>query len=152
LRSVSACVIVENRFVFGVSRKVEVVDFEFDESSWPIVVLRWRARPSDASVIAGLAHMDALLARGERFGLIVDSRGSQSLTPEQRGMMIAHMKRNAELNAKYLVQAFVANDLIARTLYWGVQLISPPPFPSKVFGEFEAARAWIGDMLGTPPT
>ncbi|HEX6276768.1 MAG TPA: STAS/SEC14 domain-containing protein [Polyangiaceae bacterium] len=124
------------------------MDFQFDETSWPIVVLRWQGRPTDASVTAGLARLDAFLARKERFGLIVDSRGSTALTPEQRGMMLAHMKRNMEENEKYLVQAFVANDFIARTLYWGVQLFMPPPFPSKVFGEFEAARAWVADVLG----
>jgi hypothetical protein len=150
LRSRSACAIVENPFASGDSRKVEVVDFEFDDSSWPLVVLRWRDRPTDASVIAGLARLDAWLARGERFGIIVDSRGSTALTPEQRGMMLAHMKRNAELNQKYLVQAFVATDVVARTLYWGVQLLHPAPFPSKVFGDFEAARAWVLDTLGAP--
>ena len=123
------------------------MDFEFDESSWPIVVLRWQGRPSDASVIAALARMDSMLARRERFGLIIDSRGSLGLTPEQRGMLVAHMKRNVELNEKYLVQALVATDLISRTLYWGVQVVMPPPYPSKVFREFDAARAWIVEML-----
>jgi len=124
------------------------VDFQFDETEWPIVVVRWHGRPSDPSIVAGLKRMDALLARGERFGLLIDSRGSGGLTPEQRGLLVQHMKRNEELNRKYLVQAFVADDLIARTLYWGVQLISPSPFPTKVFREIEAARAWLADELG----
>lgn len=124
------------------------MDFQFDETEWPIVVVRWHGRPSDPSIVAGLKRMDALLARGERFGLLIDSRGSGGLTPEQRGLLVQHMKRNEELNRKYLVQAFVADDLIARTLYWGVQLISPSPFPTKVFREIEAARAWLADELG----
>jgi len=123
------------------------LDFEFDESSWPVVVLRWQRRPSDASMIAGLARIDSFLARGERFGLIIDSRGSLGLTPEQRAMLVGHMKQNVELNKKYLVQALVATDLISRTLYWGVQLVMPPPFPSKVFRDFDAARAWVVEML-----
>ena len=123
------------------------MDFEFDESSWPVVVLRWQRRPSDASMIAGLARIDSFLARGERFGLIIDSRGSLGLTPEQRAMLVGHMKQNVELNKKYLVQALVATDLISRTLYWGVQLVMPPPFPSKVFRDFDAARAWVVEML-----
>ena len=98
--------------------------------------------------MAALARMDSFVARGERFGLLIDSRGSGGLTPEQRGLLVAHMKKNEELNTKYLVQAFVADDLIARTLYWGVQLISPAPFPTKVFRDFEAARAWLADVLG----
>lgn len=124
------------------------MDLKIDESSWPIVVGRWHGRPSDASLSAALARLDALLARGERFGLIVDTRGSGVLTPEQRGLIVSHMKQNAELNAKYLVQAVVADSVVTRTLYWGVQLLSPSPFPSKVFKDFEAARAWIADELG----
>jgi hypothetical protein len=124
------------------------VDFEFDESEWPIVVVRWRGRPSDPSIVAGLKRMDAILARGERFGLIIDSREAGGLTPEQRALLVEHMKRNEELTKKYLVQAFVATDLISRTLYWGVQLVSPSPFPTKVFRDVESARAWLTDVLG----
>jgi hypothetical protein len=63
-------------------------------------------------------------------------------------MLVAHMKRNAELNKKYLVQAFVSDEFVTRTMYWGVQLLLPSPFPSKVFGDIDAARAWLSDMLG----
>lgn len=125
------------------------MDLKIDESSWPIVVGRWEGRPSDGSLLAALARLDTLLARGERFGLIVDGRDGGALSPEQRNLVVSHMKKNSELNAKYLVQAVVADSLISRTLYWAVQLLSPPPFPSKVFGDFEAARAWIADELGS---
>jgi hypothetical protein len=124
------------------------VEIEIDESEWPVVVVRWRGRPSDASLVAGLARMDGWLARGERFAMIVDTRGGEGLTPEQRRMLLAHMKRNVELNTKSLVQAFVANDLLSRSLYWGVQLLMPSPFPSKVFRELDAARAWAIETLG----
>jgi hypothetical protein len=98
--------------------------------------------------MAALGRLDALLARGQRFALIVDTRGSGVLTPEQRRLIVSHMQQNAERNAKYLVQAVVANSVITRTLYFGVQLLSPPPFPSKVFADMEAARAWVADELG----
>ncbi len=129
--------------------EVEAVEIEVDESEWPVIVVRWQGLLSDASLAAGLVRMDALLARGERFAIIVDTRGGEGLTPEQRKMVLAHMKRNVELNTRFLVQAFVANDLLSRSLYWGVQLLMPSPFPSKVFGEFDAARAWALEMLGT---
>jgi len=124
------------------------VEIEIDESEWPVIVVRWRGRPSDASLVAGLARMDGWLARGERFAMIVDTSGGEGLTPEQRRMLLAHMKRNIELNTKSLVQAFVANDLLSRSLYWGVQLLMPSPFPSKVFRELDAARAWAIETLG----
>jgi hypothetical protein len=125
------------------------VDLRLDESSWPIVVGHWDGRPSDAALMAALARLVALLARGERFALIVDTRGGGVLTPEQRRLIVSHMQQNAERNAKYLVQAVVATSVITKTLYWGVQLLSPPPFPSKVFAGMEAARAWVADELGS---
>jgi hypothetical protein len=128
-------------------RQVEV-DFEFDDSTWPIVVVRWHGRPSEASLVAGLERLDTLLGRGERFGLLVDSRGSAGLSPELRRLVVSHMQKNAELNAKYLIQAFVADSLLMRTLYWAVQLLLPSPFPSKVFDDFDKARAWIVNELG----
>ena len=147
MRPALACVIVGARAVPVASPEAEV-EFEFDESSLPIIVVRWQGRPSDASIVAGLARLDAMLARGQRFGLIVDSRGSGGFTPEQRSMLVAHMKQNTELNKKYLVQAFVSDEFVTRTMYWGVQLLLPSPFPSKVFGDIDAARAWLSDMLG----
>jgi hypothetical protein len=124
------------------------VDLEIDDSAWPIVVARWQGRPSDASLAASLARMDGWLARGERFGLLIDSRGGEGFTPEQRTLLVKHMKRNVERTEKYLVQAVVADNLISRTLYWGVQLLFPSPFPSKVFGNIDAARTWIVETLG----
>jgi hypothetical protein len=119
------------------------VDLETDESSWPIVVARWQGRPSDGALRAALVRMDGWLARGERFGLLIDSRGGGAFTPEQRSLLLGHMKKNVELTSKYLVQAVVADSLILRSLYWGMQLLFPAPYPSKVFGDFEAARAWM---------
>jgi hypothetical protein len=127
--------------------EAEAVEIQIDESEWPLVVVRWTGRPSDASLVAGLVRLDTLLARGERFGMIVDTRGGEGLTPEQRRMLLSHMKRNVELNTKYLVQAFVANDLLSRSLYWGVQLLMPSPFPTKVFRDFDAGRAWVRAIL-----
>jgi len=123
------------------------VDLETDDSAWPIVVGRLQGRPSDTALRAALARLDGWLARGERFGLLIDSRGGGALTPEQRTLLIAHMKENAELTKKFLVQAVVADNLISRSLYWAVQLFFPAPFPSKVFGDVDAARAWLLETL-----
>ena len=119
-----------------------------DEEQWPLVTVQWIGSLSDATLDAFLVQMDRWLERGERFGLLIDSRESQGLSPEQRGRLIAHMKRQSALTAQFLVQAIVLGSLLQRTLFYGINLIFPNPFPSKVFSDVPSARAWLTGMLG----
>lgn len=125
--------------------------FEIDESKWPIVVARWQGTVSDGELHVALNRISTFLTRGERFGILLDSRGSGGLSPEQRAAIIDHMKSNAELTRRYLVQAAVIDSLLQRTLFYAVNLIFPNPFPSKTFSELEPARAWIVEKLASPP-
>jgi hypothetical protein len=70
------------------------------------------------------------------------------MSPEQRTRVIGHMKQSAALTTDYLVQAIVLDSLMQRTLFYGINLIFPNPFPSKVFGDVEQARAWLLGELG----
>jgi hypothetical protein len=117
--------------------------FEFDDRSWPIVKARWAGTSSDRDVDAALGRIDEYLNREERFGLLIDSRGGGGFSPEQRNRVLTHMKARAPLTSRLLVQAVVIDNLIQRTLYYGVRLLLPSPFPSKVFGHPEAAEAWL---------
>jgi len=123
------------------------MEVEFDESAWPIVVARWKRSPVDADVTPVLRKVDGWLARG-RFGLLIDSRGAEALSPEQRTRIVDHMKANAALTKERLVQAVVLDSLVQRTLFYGVSLLSPLPFPNKVFADPEAARRWLESELG----
>lgn len=120
---------------------------EYDESTWPIVVARWKRSLVDADVTPILRKVDEWLARG-RFGLLIDSRGAEALSPDQRKHIIEHMKANAALTRERLVQAVVIDNLVHRTLFFGVNLIFPMPFPNKVFADVESARRWLASELG----
>jgi len=121
---------------------------EIDESTWPLVTMQWEGIPTDADLTWLLRSMDGWLDRGERFGLLVDTLGSGVLTPEQRVRTIGHMKANANRTSRLLVQAIVIHSRIQRTLFYGINLVYPNPFPSKVFAEAGAARAWLLAQLG----
>lgn len=121
---------------------------EIDESAWPVVTMQWEGIPTDADMTLILNRMDAWLDRGERFGLLIDTRGSGVLTPEQRVRTINHMKANATRTARLFVQAIVIHSRIQRTLFYGINLVYPNPFPSKVFAEAATARAWLVLQLG----
>ena len=121
---------------------------QIDESTWPLVTMQWEGIPTDADLTWLLRSMDGWLDRGERFGLLVDTLGSGVLTPEQRVRTIGHMKANANRTSRLLVQAIVIHSRIQRTLFYGINLVYPNPFPSKVFAEAGAARAWLLAQLG----
>ena len=125
------------------------MEVEFDESAWPIVVARWRRNLPEGDLSPILRRMDHWLARG-RFGLLIDARGASGMSPDQRAQLLEHMKANAALTAERMVQAVVLDNLIHRTLFYGVNLLLPAPFPNKVFSEPEAARLWLAVQLGLP--
>jgi hypothetical protein len=126
------------------------MEVEFDDSGWPVVVARWVGSNLDADISPVLARIDGWLARGERFGLLIDARGAKGLSPEQRTLVLNHMKANAALTAERLVQATVFDTLVQRTLFYGVNLLFPSPFPSKAFADVASARAWIEATLAAP--
>jgi hypothetical protein len=125
--------------------------FEVDESNWPLVTTRWQGTVSDGELHVALNRISTFLTRGERFGMLIDSRGGGGLSPEQRAAIIGHMKAHAALTKRYLVQAAVMDNLLQRTLFYAVNLIFPNPFPSKTFSEPEAARRWLLEQLALPP-
>ena len=113
-----------------------------DEGTWPLVTVRWHGPISDAALREFLTKFDGWLARRERFALLLDSRGAKGMSPEGRKLVIGHMKDHAALTAQYLIQAIVLDNLMQRTLFYGINLIFPNPFPSKIFADVGEARAW----------
>jgi hypothetical protein len=118
-----------------------------DEHDWPIVVVQWQGPLAQVDLRMFLSRLDTWLERGERFGLLIDSRAAQGMSPEQRVQVIEHMKQRASLTARFLVQAIVLQSLLQRTLFYSINLLFPNPFPSKVFPRPEEARAWLEATL-----
>jgi hypothetical protein len=124
--------------------------FEYDDRKWPIVTVRWSGTVTDRDLDGALARIDEYLRRERRFGFLIDSRGGGGFSPEQRQRVLAHMKRESQLTARFVVQAVVIDNLIQRTLYYGIRMLFPPPFPSKAFADIEAAQAWLESEIAAP--
>ena len=120
---------------------------ELDESAWPLVTMQWEGIPSDADLTRVLACIDSWLERDEPFGLLIDPLGAGVLTPEQRVRTIGHMKANASRTSRLMLQAIVIQSRIQRTLFYGINLIYPNPFPSRVFADASSARQWLQSEL-----
>jgi hypothetical protein len=122
-----------------------------DESGWPVIRVRWEDVVTEAMMNEFLSKMDGWLRRGERFALLLDSRGAKGLSPEIRKRLIGHMKEHAALTERLLIQAIVLDNLIQRTVFYGINLIFPNPFPSKIFADPNEARSWLERELERPP-
>jgi hypothetical protein len=121
-----------------------------DEASWPVVTVRWNGAVTDSMLHEFLSKMDNWLERRERFALLLDSRGARGLSPEQRKRLIEHMKGHAAQTQSYLVQAIVLDNFMQRTLFFGINLIFPNPFPSRIFADPSEARSWLERELSRP--
>jgi hypothetical protein len=126
------------------------MDLDVDETAWPIVIVRWVGIPKDSTLTTFLGCMDRWLAKGERFGLLMDTRAGGGLSPEQRVRVIDHMKAHSALTEKFYVQAMVISSVVQRTLFYGINVIFKNPFPSKIFADVDSARAWLESELGQP--
>lgn len=118
-----------------------------DDSAWPITKARWSGVMTDEELANALSHFDAWLARGERFGFLLDARGGRGLSGHQRRMVVMHMKAAAPLTLKYLVQALVHDNAIMRTLDNTIGWMLPRPFVSKTFADPVVALAWLNEQL-----
>ena len=122
-----------------------------DETEWPLVRVRWTGRLSDDELSEFLAKLDAWLERGERFGLLLDARGALGFSSDQRRRVVAHMKAARGKTERSLIQAAVADNAIQRTLSLVIEIVVPPAFPSKTFGDLDAALAWLKAQLSAVP-
>jgi hypothetical protein len=122
--------------------------YEVDDSTWPIVAVSWTGTVTDAEVTAFLARLDGWLARGQRFGLLIDTLNlAGTVSARQREQIVQHMKASKERTGRLLVQAIVHDHPLHRALYQAVSFVFPLPFPSKTFPEPESARLWLKDKL-----
>jgi hypothetical protein len=120
---------------------------EIDDSQWPLLWVKWRGKATDADIDRFYEIFDTYLARGQTIGLLLDSRGAEGLSSDQRKQTIAHMRRIAPQTEKQLIQAIVFDNPIQRALYFAVTWAYSMPFPSKSFGDVEDARAWLQAQL-----
>jgi hypothetical protein len=119
----------------------------YDDSQWPKVEVRWTGVVTDGELTDFLQRMDVWLRRSVPFSLLLDSRGAWGLDSAQRKRVVEAMHESSAQTGALLVQAVVLDNPIQRALYFAVLWAFPMPFPSKTFGDVEAARLWLEVQL-----
>jgi hypothetical protein len=120
-----------------------------DQSSWPIVVLT--AGPDidgQAAAFCRIEQCKQLLARDERFALVIDARNgtrAKGKDPVREWMATfdeATMKKIAGV-------ALLIPSSIGRFMITAALLVMRQPVPYKVFEGLDEAKAWARKMTAT---
>jgi hypothetical protein len=124
-------------------------DIQWDDSLWPLRVVRFLGVPTRPQIEAHLARMTAVLERGERHAVIYDTRGMTGVGPsEHRHLPAAWMKKHdARLRELALGVAFVIQSPVVRLAVSLVMHLRPMPSPYVVTATPGEAVAWAANRL-----
>ena len=119
--------------------------FEFDESDWPILRLSFREKMSDDDFARYLETYRGYIARGGRYGLIMDVSTHFGMLPmTQARMQMDFLAREApRLREVCWGVAFVLPGPIHRGALRAMLKMQPMPMDFTVVGTHEDARAWL---------
>lgn len=122
---------------------------QFDDSLWPLLVIRYVGTPTDAQFDDYLARRTSYLERGERHAVILDLRQASGRSPaEQRLRQAAWMKQHDEaLRERVLGVAFVTDSAMVRLLLSVVLHLKSLSSPHVAVARFPDAVAWIEERL-----
>lgn len=124
----------------------------YDESEWPIFVVRFPPRLlSDSAFVSHLEEVGRAFRRGVPFGMLIVMGQHPPLAPEQRRASAQAMSADC---ARYpWLQrglAIVIQSGIECGVVTAVSWIARPPFPLAVFESEASAKAWLGRQLAGP--
>lgn len=120
----------------------------YDESRSPLLVCADRGKTTDAEFESRLALMGATLSRQQRFGILLDTRGADRMTPKHRHMQAQWNAANAAALKQYcLGMSFIIDSAIIRGVLTAILWVQPLPMPHSVFATYDPAEAWIIERL-----
>jgi hypothetical protein len=120
----------------------------FDDSLWPLLVVRFVGAPSLQQQEAYLAQLRAYLQHGDRYVSILDTRQLKMMTAEQRQRQADFIKENEELLRRVTLgtAAIVTSPLIRLAASVFLHL-KPMPTPYYVAPSLPSAAGWAADRL-----
>jgi hypothetical protein len=120
----------------------------FDDSLWPLLVVRFVGAPSLQQQEAYLAQLRAYLQHGDRYVSILDTRQLKMMTSEQRVRQAEFIKENeALLRQVALGTAAIVTSPLIRLAASVFLHIKPMPTPYYVAPSLPLAAVWAADRL-----
>jgi hypothetical protein len=120
----------------------------YDESEWPIVVMRFPSEWTTAEYVASFELLEKLLAKSVRFAAVSDTIGSQIPNAHERKLSADFLTKNdAELRRNLVGWAVGADSVIARGAVTAIAWMRPPSFPLASFATLAEAKVWCREQL-----
>jgi hypothetical protein len=119
------------------------VSFSYDDSLWPLLIIRLEGPMSDSQYEEFFAHGHSTLLRRERYVSIFDLSRMQLPTPEQRQRLAQWTKAHETLLRESLLgSAFVLSSPFVRMMLSLIFHIAPTPAPYVVVPTVLAGVPW----------
>ena len=121
---------------------------EVDSSARPLVMVRFVGLASDEMFRGYLMELDAVLAEGSRYVVVLDARESISGPRHHQRWQAEWLKTNRDaLREHSCGTAFVIDSAINRFVLSAVFLIQRPPNPYVVVGTLNEGLDWAESRL-----
>lgn len=112
----------------------------FDDSLWPLVILRGQGVPTDQQVKEYQARSLSYLERGERYVTIADLSQLGMLSATQRRMQAEYIQENAAaLRERLLGNATIINSAPLRLMLSIIMPFKPTPMPFTIVADMDSA-------------
>lgn len=112
----------------------------FDDSLWPLVILRARGEPTDQDMKEYHARSLDYLARGEKYVTITDLSQLGMLSPSQRRMQAEYLQENAAaLHERLLGSATLIHSTPLRLAMYAILPFRRMPMPFVVVADMDSA-------------
>ena len=122
--------------------------YAVDASRFPKVQVRFVGALTDEAFRAYLNEYGALLARGERYGIVFDATQADRPTAVQRRMQSEWIHANEPVLRRLCVGgAFAISSSLVRGAMQAILWVSPLPFEHVVVERVADADAWLDARL-----
>ncbi len=122
----------------------------FDDSLWPLVVVKFVGTSSDQEFDEYLEKLTKYLHRGEKIVVIYESSEMKDSPIEHRQRQIEWLQTNDALIREWMLgTVFVVSSPVLRLAVNVVQMLSKPPCPHFVASGLQPALVWAADRFRT---
>jgi len=120
----------------------------FDDSHWPLLLLRFEGVPTAQQFEAYLARRLEYLQRQERHGIVYDTRQTRLITSELRQRHSAWSREHNALRQRFLVgNALIITSPVIRLTMNMVLSLGREKVPYSVAATVPEAALWIASRL-----
>lgn len=120
----------------------------FDDSLWPLLVVKFVGAPTNQQQEAYLAQLRAYLQQGDRYVSILDTRLLRMMTSEQRVRQAEFIKENEGLLRRVtLGSASIVTSPLIRLAASVFLHLKPMPTPYYIAPTLPQAAGWAAERL-----